>query len=299
MDKIPKFQKDVVIYEIKRLLGAVGGMFLYAAGMNLFVVPHGLYTGGVMGICQVIRTLLTEYAGLSFHNFDISGLIYYLFNIPLFIVAMKKLGRIFFTKTVACVTAMSFFLFIIPVPGIPIMEDLLASCLIGGILCGTGIGISLKMGSSDGGTDVLGVLLIRWKKDFSVGKVNLIVNIFLYSVCLFLFDVQTVIYSLIYASVSAFAVDKVHSQNINVEVNIITKNACVEMEQEIFRKMERGITKWKALGAYTDENTEVLYVVVSKYEVGRLKHIISKYDPKAFIVVNEGVNVDGHFLKKL
>ena len=155
------------------------------------------------------------------------------------------------------------------------------------------------MGSSDGGTDVLGILLIRWKKDFSVGKVNLIVNIGLYGVCLFLFDVQTVIYSLIYASVSAFAVDKVHSQNINVEVHIITKNASEEMEQEIFSQMERGITKWKGLGAYTDENTELLYMVVSKYEIGRLKHIIRKYDPHAFVVVNEGVNVDGHYLKKL
>ena len=118
-------------------------------------------------------------------------------------------------------------------------------------------------------------------------------------VCLFLFDVQTVIYSLIYASVSAFAVDKVHSQNINVEVHIITKNASEEMEQEIFSQMERGITKWKGLGAYTDENTELLYMVVSKYEIGRLKHIIRKYDPHAFVVVNEGVNVDGHYLKKL
>lgn len=298
MDNIPKLEKQRVIYETQRLMGAVGGMLLYAIGMNLFIVPQGLYTGGVMGVCQVIRTLLTQYTGITFH-FDIAGLIYYLVNIPLFFVAMKKLGRIFFTKTLACVTAMSLFLSLIPVPKIPIMQDILASCLIGGILCGSGIGISLKMGSSDGGTDVLGVLLIRWKKDFSVGKVNLMVNIVLYSVCLFLFDVQTVIYSLIYASVSAFSVDKVHSQNINVEVNIITKNASVEMEQEIFGKMERGITKWKALGAYTDENTEVLYVVVSKYEIGRLKHIIRKYDPHAFVVVNEGVNVDGHFLKKL
>lgn len=298
MDNIPKLEKQRVIYETQRLMGAVGGMLLYAIGMNLFIVPQGLYTGGVMGVCQVIRTLLTQYTGITFH-FDIAGLIYYLVNIPLFFVAMKKLGRIFFTKTLACVTAMSLFLSLIPIPKIPIMQDILASCLIGGILCGSGIGISLKMGSSDGGTDVLGVLLIRWKKDFSVGKVNLMVNIVLYSVCLFLFDVQTVIYSLIYASVSAFSVDKVHSQNINVEVNIITKNASVEMEQEIFGKMERGITKWKALGAYTDENTEVLYVVVSKYEIGRLKHIIRKYDPHAFVVVNEGVNVDGHFLKKL
>ena len=53
------------------------------------------------------------------------------------------------------------------------------------------------------------------------------------------------------------------------------------------------------MGAYTDENTELLYMVVSKYEIGRLKHIIRKYDPHAFVVVNEGVNVDGHYLKKL
>lgn len=299
MGKTSKTEMNFVTYEMKRLAGAVAGMLLYAIGMNLFVVPHGLYTGGVMGISQVIRTLLVQYAGLPFYNFDIAGIIYYIFNIPLFIIAMKTLGKIFFTKTLVCVTAMSFFLFIISAPAIPLMDDKLASCLIGGILCGSGIGISLKMGSSDGGTDTLGVILIRWKKDFSVGKVNLITNLALFSFCLFLFDVETVIYSLIYASVSAFAVDKVHSQNINVEVNIITKNASEEMEKEIFSKMERGITKWKALGAYTDENTEVLYVLISKYEVGRLKHIIRKYDPHAFIVVNEGVSVDGHFVKKL
>lgn len=292
-------EKSVISYEIRRLIGAVGGMVLYGVGMNLFIVPQGLYTGGVMGMCQVIRTLLTRYTGFAFTDFDIAGLIYYLVNIPLVIVAMKRLGKVFFAKTLICVTAMSLFLSVIPIPQSPIMEDILASCLIGGILCGTGIGISLKMGASDGGTDILGILLIRWKKDFSVGKVNLLLNMVLYLVCLLLFDVQTVIYSLIYASVSAFSVDKVYSQNINVEVNIITKNACAEMEQEIFSKMDRGITKWKALGAYTDENTEVLYVVVSKYEVGRLRYIIKKYDPQAFIVVNEGVRVDGHFVKKL
>ncbi len=299
MNRILGLDKKFVIYETNRLLGSVGGMLLYAIGVNLFIVPQGLYTGGIMGLCQVIRTVLAEYMGLSFRNFDIAGLIYYVVNIPLFIVAIKKLGRIFFAKTVICVTAMSFFLFIVYIPSMPIMDDKLASCLIGGILCGAGIGLCLKMGSSDGGTDILGVLLIRWKKDFSVGKVTLIVNVVLYLICLFLFDVETVIYSLIFAAVSSFAVDKVYSQNINVEVNIITKNASEEMEQEIFTKLERGITKWKALGAYTDNNAEVLYMVISKYEIGRLKYIIRKYDPSAFVVINEGVNVSGNFLKKL
>ncbi|NLL76324.1 MAG: YitT family protein [Clostridiales bacterium] len=299
MGRILNLERKMAIYETNRLFGSIGGVLLYAIGVNLFIVPQGLYTGGVMGLCQVIRTVLVEYMKLPIHNFDIAGLIYYIVNIPLFILAMKKLGRIFFAKTVICVTAMSFFLFIVYVPSIPIMDDKLASCLIGGILCGAGIGICLKMGSSDGGTDILGVLLIHWKKDFSVGKVTLAVNVVLYLICLFLFDVETVIYSLIYASVSAFAVDKVYSQNINVEVNIITKHACEEMEQEIFSKLERGITKWQALGAYTDNSAEVLYMVISKYEVGRMKNIIRKYDPNAFIVINEGVNVSGNFLKKL
>lgn len=299
MGNEPRLENNTVVYETSRMTGAAGGMLLYALGMNLFIVPQGLYTGGVMGLCQVIRTILTQNMGFSFGGFDIAGLIYYIFNIPLFVIAIKKLGKIFFAKTIVCVTLMSLFLSLISPLTIPIVEDRLASCLIGGILCGAGIGISLKMGGSDGGTDILGVLLIHWKKDFSVGRVSLFVNIVLYGVCLFLFDIQTVIYSLIYASVSAFAVDKVHSQNINVEVKIITKHATQEMEHEIFEKMDRGITKWKALGAYTDENTEVLYVLVNKYEVGRLKHIIKEYDPKAFIVVNEGVSVDGHFIKKL
>lgn len=108
MANIPKIERERALYETRRLFVAVAGTALYAVGMNLFVVPHGLYTGGVMGICQVIRTLLMRYTSLPLQNFDISGIIYYIVNIPLFFIAMKKLGKVFFTKTLVCVTAMSF-----------------------------------------------------------------------------------------------------------------------------------------------------------------------------------------------
>ena len=81
--------------------------------------------------------------------------------------------------------------------------------------------------------------------------------------------------------------------------DIITKINPVLMEQEIFETLGRGITKWQALGAFTNEETQVLYVTMSKYEVNSLKNILHKYDPNAFIVVNEGVHVVGHYLKKL
>ena len=290
-------KREVLVYEGKRSLFCILGAFLYAAGINLFVVPAGLYTGGVMGLCQVIRTILTSVVGLDFGSFDVAGLIYYLLNVPIFIIAFTRIGRKFFAKTLVTVTAMSAFMSFIP--AVKLVDDVMAACVVGGIVSGAGVGIVLRMSSSGGGMDVIGMLLTKWKKDFSVGKVNLLVNLVLYGSCLFLFDVPVVIYSVIYAAVYSVAMDKMHTQNINVEVTVITKADTVELEREVFGELGRGITKWVAQGAYTGEESHILYIMLSKYEVNRLKSMIHESDPQAFIVVNEGVNVDGNFLKKL
>lgn len=279
------------------MLGGVFGALLYAAGINLFVVPAELYTGGLMGICQVIRTVLADAFGLRFQAFDIAGVIYYIINVPIFLVAFSRIGRLFLVKTLASVTAITLFISLIPT--VVIVEDVMAACVVGGIISGAGVGIMLRMGSSGGGTDVVGVLLIKWKRDFSVGKVNLLVNLVLYGACIFLFDIGTVVYSVIYAAVYSVAMDKVHTQNINVEVHAITKANTSALEKKVFEELGRGITKWSALGAYTYDRSHVLYIMLSKYEVNRLKTIIREYDPQAFIVVNEGVSVDGNYLKKL
>lgn len=289
--------KQNMVNEGKRTLGCILGAALYAAGINLFVVPANLYTGGVMGICQVIRTLLANFLHLDFNGFDIAGVIYYALNIPIFIVAFTRIGRRFFFKTLVAVTAMTIFLSMLPNPRI--VEDTMAACVVGGIISGSGAGIMLRMGSSGGGMDVVGVLLTKWKKDFSVGTVTLIVNLALYCTCLFLFDVEIVIYSVIYAAVYSVAMDKLHTQNINVEANVITKADTPELEREILEELDRGITKWTSVGVYTHEQSNILYIMLSKYEVTRLKAIIHKHDPHAFIVINEGVTVDGNFLKKL
>lgn len=290
-------RRKLYLYEGKRTLGGIVGAFLYAAGINLFVVPAGLYSGGVMGVCQVIRTLLMELLHMDFGTVDIAGIIYYILNIPIFVIAYRKLGRKFFVKTVITVTASTVILSLIP-PMI-IVEDVMAACMVGGILSGAGVGIILRMGSSGGGMDVIGILLTRWKRDFSVGKITLFVNLALYTACFFLFDVEIVIYSVIYAAVFSVAMDKVHTQNINVEVNIISKIDTALLEKEVFEELGRGITKWTTLGAYTREQSQILYITLSKYEVSRLRTIIHKHDPNAFMVVNEGVRVDGNFLKKL
>ena len=289
--------KEELLYEGKRTVTCILAALMYAVGLNLFVVPAQLYSGGLMGVCQVVRTLLVDYLHMNLQSFDIAGIIYYIINIPIFIIAFARMGRKFFAKTMVTVTAMTLFLSVVPTA--QVVEDNMAACVVGGIISGAGIGIVLRMASSGGGLDVVGVLLTKWKRDFSVGKVYLIVNMTLYLVCLFLFDMEIVVYSVIFAAVHSLAIDKVHTQNINVEANIITKSNNVALEKAIMEEMGRGITKWTTLGAYTYEQSHMLYITLSKYEVSRLKAVVRQYDPNAFIVINEGVTVDGNFLKKL
>ncbi len=300
MEGEKKIRPGMFAEEGKRICIAVGGAAIYAAGINLFIVPAGLYSGGVMGAAQVVRTLLISYLHLPLHNFDIAGLIYYAVNIPILLLAMRDIGKPFLVKTLICVTATTLFLSAIPIPEEMLLpNDILANSVIGGLACGYGTGVALRMGGSLGGTDIIGMLLVKKKKDFSVGRLGLYVNAVLYSVCLFLFDVSTVIYSLIYAAINSIAIDHQHSQNINVQVQIITKRDNRELEQEIFRELNRGITRLDTTGAYTNEHSNMLFILISKYEVAKLKHIVLKYDPQAFIVMNEGVNVVGNYLKKL
>ena len=298
--KLQEIEKYWKWYQINRYLGALAGAVVYALGINLFIVPVSLYSGGIMGFAQVIRTVLVEYLHAPFQNFDVAGVIYYLINAPILLLSMKRIGRRFFVKTVMCVTIVTVLLSVIPIPAQPILpDDTLACCVIGGIICGLGMGLALKCGGSLGGTDIVGMMLIKWRRDFRVGRVNMIVNVVLYGICLFLFNVPTVIYSLIYAFVSGFAIDKVHAQTINVEVRFITKKKDEELEKEIFAELDRGVTKWEAVGAYTEEPVHVLYILASKYELSQLKNIVYKHDPHAFVVIDEGVSVVGNYKTRL
>ena len=290
-------EREKVLYESKKILGCLIGVLIYSVGINLFIVPANLYSSGLLGICQVIRTVLVEYLNLPFQSFDIAGIIYYLINIPIMVLAIVKVGKKFLVKTLISCTAMTIFLAVIPIT--PIVQDRMTACVVGGIITGCGVGIALRMGSTLGGIDVIGIIITRWKQNFSVGKMNLLVNVCLYAVCLFLFDVEVVIYSLIFAAVYSVAIDKIHIQNITVEVKIITKIDTTLLEKEVFEELNRGLTKWTSLGAYTHEESHVLYVLLSKHEVSRLKAIIHKYDANAFVVINEGVVVEGNYLKRL
>lgn len=282
-----------------RMLACILGELIAAFSLNYFIVPLGLYSGGSMGVCQLIRTLLQIWGGLSFGDYDIAGILYFLSNIPILLYARGILGRKFVLKTVVCTMAFSLFYSVIPAPGTMVVNDPLTACLLGGILTGVGSGLVLTCGGSGGGLDVIGLCLSKKGSRFTVGRFSMTFNAFLYALCLILFTPETAIYSVIYNFASAMVVDKAHQQNISVQALIFTRAGERELGRVIMDELGRGVTWWEGVGAYTGENVHVLCVCLSKYEIEELFHTVHEMDPHAFITLQEGVRIYGNFQKKL
>ncbi len=282
-----------------RLVIAVIGELIAALGINLFIVPLGLYSGGTLGVCQLIRTLLQTYLHLDFGNYDIAGILYFLSNVPILMVGYRILGRGLAVRTIVCTVAYSLFYSLIPVPTTLIVDDYLTACLLGGILTGVGCGIVLTCGCSSGGLDVVGLCLSKRGSSFTVGRFSLTFNAFLYAACLFLFNAETAIYSVIYNFITTTVLDRMHQQNVTVQALIFTREDEHTLGKFVMGQLGRGVTYWQGTGAYTGDDLHVLCVCLSKYEIEELLHAVHSIDPHAFLTVQEGVHVYGNYQRKV
>ncbi len=276
----------------------VAGCLIYAIGLNMLITPLALYNGGFMGIAQLIRTFLVSVLHIKMPpGMDIAGAIYYIMNIPLFYMGWRIMGKEFFLRSLFGTTVISIFLLLVPVPGTPIIEDYLTACIIGGIIAGFGSGLILRGRGSAGGPDIIGVCCLKKRINLSVGQVNILLNMVVYGICLFMFNIEIVVYSLIYATVFSLTVDKVHIQNINTSVMIFTKK--LGISKAIMEQTGRGVPTWDGEGAYTHMRAYILFVMISKYEVNQIKQIVHSIDPNAFMILTEGSTVIGNFEKRL
>ncbi len=272
------------------------GVFLYSLAVNVFVVPNNLYTGGILGLSQIIRTAIITTFNINL-PFDLSSIIYYLINLPLLLLAYKKISKTFFIRTIFTVSINSLLLALIPIPSAPLVEDLLANTLIGGIIGGLGIGMILSTGSSSGGTDIIGIVINKKHDKVSVGSIGLTFNTIIYSICGINYGIETMVYSIIFAVFESIMLDKNHILNIKSEAIIFTKKDPMKLIHFINFELKRGTTYWEATGGYTGTKTFIIYTVLSKYERMRLERHMKEYDPNAFMVGDDGVLVKGDFGK--
>jgi len=273
----------------------IAGSLLYALGMNLFLTPLNLFSGGGVGLAQLLTLFLENF--IRVEGLNLYGMVYMLINIPLLFLAFFSIGKRFFIKTLIGSGAISLFITLIPTLPVPIVDDYLTSVLIGGIAAGAGVGMILIAGGSGGGVDVIAVWAAKKFKGASVGSISLYFNVVLYAIMLFMFDAETVIYSLIYTVIFTLILDKTHYQNINVRMMIFTKKDGID--KQINEQTGRGVTKWEGCGAYTKEATQILVSCISKYEVNDMMDIVQSIDPQAFVIVDEDVIVNGNFEKRI
>ena len=171
--------------------------------------------------------------------------------------------------------------------------------VVGGILAGFASGLVLTCGCSTGGLDILGLYLSKKGSRFTVGRFSISFNALLYTLCFFLFDATTAIYSAIYNVLSSLFLDRIHRQNVTVQLLIFTKKNDPQLPRYIMEQLDRGVTSWTGRGGWTGDEVQVLCVCLSKYEIDTLQDVLRRVDPDAFYIVQEGVHAGGNFERHL
>lgn len=273
------------------------GCLIYAVGLNVFIIPMNLYSGGAVGLAQLLsygagQIGIKEIAGLNLY-----GIIYLLLNIPILFIEWFKIGKTFFINTILGTVGISLFTSIVPTPATAVIADPVIGIIIGGVVTGAGIGIMLTAKGSGGGIEVIGIWMAKKYAGMSVGKLGTIFNLILYAIYLLVFDISTVIYSVVYLFFYTVTLDRMHFQNINVRMLIFTKKKGIA--EAIMKETGRGVTQWNGEGAFTSEDNYVLVTIVNKFEVEDILNMVYLLDPEAFTTVDEGVKVYGNFQKRV
>jgi uncharacterized membrane-anchored protein YitT (DUF2179 family) len=278
------------------------GVISYALGWSIFLLPNNLIGGGVSGFASILY-----YAtGLSM------GVTYFILNVILLIVGTKILGTGFGGKTIYAIFMTSIMLSLMPkvIPSDFIHEFALSNgklicTILGGIIAGFGIGLSISQGGSTGGTDIIALVWCKYSPA-SPGRVILIIDVVIIMSSLlfpsytdsgeilpFAEKLAVVVYGLIQVTVSGYAVDLYLSgSKQSVQAFIFTKKV-TEMADAIAFDMKRGVTVIPAKGWYSKEEKQVLMVVTRKSDLNLLLRCVKSIDPDAFLSVSTVMGVYG------
>ncbi|MDE5423658.1 YitT family protein [Ancylomarina sp. DW003] len=272
--------------ELKSYLIIALGLAIYSFGWTAFMIPSEIIGGGVSGIGTLIYYASGEAIPV--------GLSYFVINCFLIIIALKILGPKFGAKTVYAIILGAVFLsvqqkFITA----PLVDDKFMATILGGILGGAGVGITISQGGSSGGTDIIAMIVNKYR-NISPGRIILYIDVFIIASSYFIFnDVPTIVYGYVSMGVASYAIDMAISGNKqSAQMFIITKDH-ETLADEIGVKINRGISVIDAMGWYSKENKKMLMVVVRKHETPQVFRIVKQHDPDAFISMGSVMGVYG------
>jgi uncharacterized membrane-anchored protein YitT (DUF2179 family) len=269
----------VVLDYVQIVLGAA----LVGLGTNLFFVPNQVVSGGVTGISILLHFALGTPVGL----------VNLLFNLPLLVIGWRWAGgRRFLARTVLAVVVMSAVIDLTANHvAAPTADRLLVICY-GGLLDGLGLGLVFRGRGTTGGTDVIARVAQRFL-GVGIGQTLLALNVLIFAAAAFQFGAEAVMVALALAFVSARVLDTVQAGFSVARQAMIITSRPGPVRDAIVRHLGRGVTMIEASGGFTGRARPMIYVVVSAYEVGRLKLRVAEVDPDAFVAISKAQEVLG------
>lgn len=281
IEKVKHSWSRFALVILKRVLGIFIGAVIVALSINSLIIPNKIADGGVTGIAIILHYLF---------NWPIS-IIVFLLNIPLFIIGWKLVGRSFLLYSIFGVSALSLALDL--TGNIPsLTNDALLAAIFGGVISGIGMGFIFRSRGSLGGTDILAVFFSR-TTPFSVGQILLGIDAVIFLIAAILFRPEMAMYAVIYMFIATKVIDLVQEGMNHLKSVIVITEQPRAIAQDIMEKLDRGVTLFKASGAYSGEDKDVIYCIISRTQLSQIKEIIHTRDQKAFLAISEVPEVVG------
>ena len=310
------YRLKVTLHQTKGFFYALISAFIFAFGFTCFITPGSnaepafkIVTGGISGLSQNIAKIVEIFGG-KIPDYMVEAIGYTVFNIPLAVFAFLKIGKRFSILTAINVLLSSLFIYFIPTWGLSnqignhflIVNQPVARLLFGGLCTGLGSALAFKGEISCGGIDIISYYF-SLRKSTSVGKYSMVVNgciVTLYSILLVIQDPHnyaTAIISLFvstaYILVVISVIDAINLRNKKVQIQFITKNP--KLAKVLITHFPHGATILKGQGAYTLAEEQIVYMIVSSFEVKSAVTLARKVDPHVFVSVTSLIQVYGNF----
>lgn len=267
-------KKELLFNFLRKMFFLTLGPFIAAFALEVFLVPNNIIDGGIVGI-SIILSYLTKIN---------LGLLIFVINIPFFFLAFNKIGKKFVIQTFYAIGMLSLAVNLFTSHHLPTTHDLLLSTVFGGIVLGTGVGLVLKNEGSLDGTEIMSLVLSK-KFGFSVGEWIMAFNIFIYGASGLVFGWNKAMYAVLTYFI-AFRVIDIVLEGLNSAKSIrIISDKSYEIGQELLEKLNIGVTYLNGVGAYSGAEKTIVFCVVSRLEMAKMKEIIKNIDPHAFISV--------------
>ena len=279
-------QNRTTSFYVKKYAMIFVGAVIAAFGLEEFLIPNNVIDGGIVGVSIMMETI----TGMSM------GVFLVLLNIPFLFMGYKQIGKNFAIATLVAICFLAVWSEIFD-PLEKVTDDPFLAAIFGGIIDGIGVGMIIRAGGSLDGTEIVAIIMDK-KSVFSVGEVVMFINLFILSSAGLLYGWDKAMYSLVAYFVISKMIDVVIKGLDESYAVMIVTNEHDEITSALNDRLGRGVTLLHGAGGYTGESKEVLYCVVTRLEVDKLKEIVLDKDENAFVTINAVHDIVGGRFKK-